>query len=174
MIFQKVSRKNKNLNMPFIQNFKKAPLLEKLLLISLIIILITVFILGIQVMKSTFANPNIDTTALTNYGFALLAASASICFSWYRTLDEAEFKELKKDVRTCGERGFMSAIFFLLASFFKYCELHQQEFPSKSSFIQSLIVFCQVNYAFMFLCAFAFGVHFLLISFAILLRNFIN
>ena len=55
---------------------------------------------------------------ITNYGFAIMAALSSICFSYSKCVDEDQEKCTM--LRYCGERFLHSSIQFVLASVIKY------------------------------------------------------
>lgn len=67
-----------------------------------------------------FENGKVDTTALTNIGFAIFAAVSSVCFSWLKSLDTEKEKLLIVNLRNCGEASFYAGILFVLASALKY------------------------------------------------------
>jgi len=76
---------------------------------------------ALTVLRLGFSNPKLDTTQYTNYGFAVLAAIASICFSWSRSIQNDPDKS--KKVNFNGERVFFGSLLFLSASLFKYLYL---------------------------------------------------
>ncbi len=81
------------------------------------------FIFGFNLVLRTFGNENIDTTQLTNAGFAIFAGCASICFSWSKTFSEPN----SLFVTDCGERCFLASILFIFASLLKYIFLQQKK-----------------------------------------------
>jgi hypothetical protein len=76
-------------------------------------------------------DPKSDTTGITNYGFAILAAFASIAFSWSRAVNP-ENKEKIKRIVEAGEDWFKSAILFLFASGIKFMSFKSVELVSVS------------------------------------------
>jgi hypothetical protein len=81
-------------------------------------------IIGISVVIYGFRNIKEDTTSLTNYGFAILAGIASVCFSWIRGLDINNEPLMIERISKAGEGALHCAIIFLLASALKYSTLH--------------------------------------------------
>lgn len=79
-----------------------------------------------------FKNIKEDTTSLTNYGFAILAGIASICFSWTRGLDQAKEPSMIARISKAGESSLHCAILFLLASALKYGAIHLDTLIPKS------------------------------------------
>lgn len=99
-------------------------------IISIALLIIVVSLIS-EINNLTFLRENVDTTNLTNIGFALFGLCSAICFSWYKTLDdEPEF--LRKYIRRIGEGFLLSGVLFLLASIFKYSELNQINFYNKT------------------------------------------
>lgn len=95
------------------------------------------------------------TTHLTNYGFAIFAALASISFSWYRAIEknmDGYNSRIKKLILGCAECSFAGAVIFLTASVLKYTSLYFSSFhqPTDAIIAKSLIV------VFVFLFPFAF------------------
>lgn len=74
--------------------------------------------LGLALFLIRFENQKDDTSFLTAFGFAILATTTNICFSWARTTNQNS--NLFKTIRYAGEIGFISTILFLLASIAKY------------------------------------------------------
>ncbi len=89
-------------------------------------------IVGITIVLYGFKNFKEDTTNLTNYGFAILAGIASICFSWIKVLDINKEPLMFGRVSNAAEGSFQCAITFILASALKYSSLHLEEFIPKS------------------------------------------
>src|SRR5437868_6960332 len=81
----------------------------------LLIFILIVSTFGIYFLSVTFGNKNLDTTFLTNIGFAILAVCAAVCFSWARALDAGQ-ENLARNIVFNGERCFLAGIFFLAAS----------------------------------------------------------
>jgi hypothetical protein len=79
---------------------------------------------------SRLSQPTFDTMPITNPCFAIMGACASICFSWARNVDTLNTK-LAKQITFCGERSFLSAIVFVLASALKFFVIHQADYPFK-------------------------------------------
>ena len=62
-------------------------------------------------------DPNFDTLPITNYGFAVMAGCASVCFSWAKSYDSSTKTGYIKFSALCC---FFSAILFIIASIIKY------------------------------------------------------
>ncbi|HBL75987.1 MAG: hypothetical protein A2W90_11260 [Bacteroidetes bacterium GWF2_42_66] len=89
-------------------------------------------ILGASIVIYGFKNIEEDTTNLTNYGFAILAAISSVCFSWTRGLDSTKEPLMIDRIAKAGEGSLHCAIIFLLASALKYSTLHLDVLVPKS------------------------------------------
>jgi hypothetical protein len=117
----------------------------------LLTIFVTAMFFALPITK--LGQPTFDTMPITNYCFAIMGGCASICFSWARNVDPLNTK-LARQITFCGERSFLSAIVFVVASAMKYFVVHQADFPIKQhspllptmsvlallSFVLSLIV----------------------------------
>jgi hypothetical protein len=79
---------------------------------------------------SKLGQPTFDTMPITNYCFAIMGGCASICFSWARNVDPLN-KKLSKQITFCGERSFLSAIVFVVASAMKFFVVHQADYAIK-------------------------------------------
>lgn len=94
-------------------------------------------------------DPSQDTTPFTNIAFAILAGISAVSFSWARAIEQDD-KRLVRSIVYSGEVSFQAAIFFIMASAFKY--VHLKTFPNEtaSPFIYfrlvmlwaSVILFC--------------------------------
>ena len=103
--------------------FRIPPKVIKYFMIAVSLIIFAICAdLFLRTTMDTFGNKNIRTTELTNIIFAIFAASASLCFSYSKTLDPEEKNKIKR-VRYSGECLFLGAIFFLTASGLKYVSL---------------------------------------------------
>lgn len=74
-------------------------------------------VVGMYFGFAQFANPASETAGITNYGFGIVMALASVSFGYARSLDESDAKE---QIRYCGERFLHSSLLFLVASVVKY------------------------------------------------------
>lgn len=84
-------------------------------------LLFTIF--GYGIIIYSFKNVDIDTTNLTNYGFAILAGISSICFSWSKNLN-SEDENTSERIIIIAECFLHTAIIFLLSSAIKYSAIH--------------------------------------------------
>jgi len=86
----------------------------------IMLIFLLLFLYGPFVfIQISIVNPSYDTTPITNIAFAILAGISSVAFSWARAIEQDD-KRLVRSIVYAGEISFQSAIFFLLASGFKY------------------------------------------------------
>ncbi len=100
-----ISKIGKGLKYFFIDNFDK---------INLVVLPNLLFgLVGASIIIYGFENIKEDTTSLTNYGFAILAGIASICFSWTRGLDIKEEPLMIARISKAGEGSLHCAIIFL-------------------------------------------------------------
>ncbi|GAA4090263.1 hypothetical protein [Mucilaginibacter panaciglaebae] len=67
-----------------------------------------------------FSGTDKKSIDLSNIGFGMLIALASICFSYYKLLDSTKYKKLHTDVQNSGELFLASAIAFIISSALKY------------------------------------------------------
>jgi len=81
---------------------------------------------------SKFSNPKFDSLPITNYCFAIMGGCASICFSWSRNVDQNN-KKLLRQITFFGERCFLSAICFVVASTMKFFVINKTEYFNKAS-----------------------------------------
>jgi hypothetical protein len=95
---------------------------NKITIVIVPTILLAIF--GLTFILDLFRDIKNDTTSLTNYGFAILAGLATICFSWTRGLDNSKEPIMIRKISRCGELAIQSAIIFLLASALKYSAIH--------------------------------------------------
>ena len=89
-------------------------------------------LVGLSIVIYGFRNITEDTTSLTNYGFAILAGLASVCFSWTRGLDVKKEPLMIERISKAGEGSLHCAIIFLLASSLKYSTIHLELLVPKS------------------------------------------
>jgi hypothetical protein len=63
-----------------------------------------------------------DTTPISNLGFAVLAALASLSFNWAKSFDSSidEERQIIKHLNRAGSRAIFSSICFITASLSKY------------------------------------------------------
>jgi hypothetical protein len=121
--------------------FAKANSLIKII-VEKIITIVTMsiyFIVGIFAMViflilpfSKLADLKFDTLPITNYCFAIMGGCASICFSWSRNVDQLN-KRLVNQISYCGERSFLAAVSFVLASALRYFTINKAEYFNKAS-----------------------------------------
>lgn len=83
---------------------------------------------GLFLFRHTFFDRVLDTTSLTNIGFGIFAGIAGICFSWAKLL-QVEFPDLCLQIYFQGERLFLGALLFLVASIVKYLFLQKAYLP---------------------------------------------
>lgn len=76
-----------------------------------------VAVIGAYFGFAQFANPASETAWITNYGFGIVIALASVSFGYARSLEAPDAKE---QIRYCGERFLHSSLLFLVASVVKY------------------------------------------------------
>jgi len=76
---------------------------------------------------SKLADSKFDTLPITNYCFAIMGGCASICFSWARNVDQGN-KKLMNQISFCGERCFLAAISFVIASATKFIVVNKQQY----------------------------------------------
>ena len=79
--------------------------------------------IGLYFTFALLANPAKATISITNYGFAIVIALASVSFGYARCLDNID---QKNKLQYCGERFLHSALLFLLASVIKYFLIQDQ------------------------------------------------
>lgn len=91
--------------------------LKKLIVVYVPIAAFFLFI--IYWTTSNLLNKNKDTTTFLSVGFAMLIGLSSVCFSWFKTLDESDTKS-KKIIRTAGESFFISAVTLIIFTALKY------------------------------------------------------
>jgi hypothetical protein len=126
-----------------------------------------VLILGLAFITHTFGNPEFDTTPVSYVGFAVLAATSNICFSWARTTNTNS--KLFQKIRYAGELGFFSTIIFLLAALLKYFAVNFYHY-NKPDPDNDLVPTVKVIYIVLFLSAYIIAC----ICFAFILRILIN
>jgi hypothetical protein len=81
---------------------------------------------------SKLADIKFDTLPITNYCFAIMGGCASICFSWSRNVDQNN-KRLVNQISFCGERSFLAAVCFVIASALKFFVINKTEYFNKAS-----------------------------------------
>ncbi len=117
--------------------------------IGLIIVSVVVFSLALfDITKDTFS--------ITNYGFAIMAAYTSICFSWTRNLDSNKDEYEIVKINSIAHRSLYSGITFLLGSLFKYIIIANNGFIfvgnyNLTSAIQWTALVC-IGYAVLLFC----------------------
>ncbi|TSJ43974.1 hypothetical protein FO440_07280 [Mucilaginibacter corticis] len=67
-----------------------------------------------------FSGTDNKTINLSNVGFGMLIALASVCFSYFKLLDPTKYKKIHIDVQNSGELFLASAIAFIVSSALKY------------------------------------------------------
>jgi hypothetical protein len=67
-----------------------------------------------------FTQDNNHSVSVSNVGFGMLIGLSSICFSYYKLLQTANYVRLHCDVQKAGELFLTSAIAFILSSALKY------------------------------------------------------
>ncbi|MFC4209559.1 hypothetical protein ACFOWA_00110 [Pedobacter lithocola] len=67
-----------------------------------------------------FTRNDNTSISLSNVGFGMLIALSSVCFSYHRILQAADYIRLHHDVQKAGELFLTSAIAFILSSALKY------------------------------------------------------
>jgi hypothetical protein len=67
-----------------------------------------------------FTGTDSKSINLSNIGFGMLIALASVCFSYFKLLDPAKYKKLHHDVQNSGELFLASAVAFVTSSALKY------------------------------------------------------
>lgn len=67
-----------------------------------------------------FAGDENKSYNISNLGFAILIGLSSACFSYYKLLENCNYKRLHKDVQRSGECFLISAIAFLISSALKF------------------------------------------------------
>jgi hypothetical protein len=108
--------------------------------IGILVMFIMFFLMaGLFVVAYTFANPKVDTTTITNIGFAIVIAMGSTCFSYYRTFDQ-EQKNAQKLIKISGERFLFVAILFLIASFTKYIGIHVESLLIEPNRVNRIVI----------------------------------
>jgi len=97
---------------------------------------------GVMLFRSSFLSKSVDTTLFTNIGFGLFAVIANVCFSWARTFS-SEQTEIANKISFQGERLFLSALCFLVASFLKYLYFQKSHIPvgAEGNVVNSLFWF---------------------------------
>ncbi len=85
-------------------------------------------IVSIGVFRLALFDISKDTFAITNYGFAIMAAYTSICFSWTRNLDSKKEEEEIIKINSIAHRSLYSGITFLLGSLLKYIIIQNKGF----------------------------------------------
>jgi hypothetical protein len=95
-----------------------------LIMYSFLALLVVVIFFALPFSK--LSDPTFDTMPITNYSFAIMGSCAAICFSWTRNVEPSNTK-LVKQITFCGERCFLAAIIFLLASGLKFFVIHQAD-----------------------------------------------
>ena len=83
------------------------------------ILIIGIVVIGIVVISVELLNYENDTVKTSYYGFAIMMAYASICFSWARNQDKG-LEKLAKNLNELAMDSLYYGIVFLLGSFFKY------------------------------------------------------
>lgn len=73
---------------------------------------------GILILESNFLDKSADTTLFTSIGFGFFAVTANICFSWCKTFP-SEQNKMANNISFYGERLFLSALCFVIASLCK-------------------------------------------------------
>jgi len=81
---------------------------------------------------SKLADPKFDALPITNYCFAIMGGCASICFSWSRNVDQTN-KKLINQISFCGERSFLAALSFVVASALKFFVINKTEYLNKAN-----------------------------------------
>jgi hypothetical protein len=90
-------------------------------------IMLVIFILFLYgpfvFIQRSINDPTLDTTTpFTNIAFAILAGISAVSFSWARAIEQDD-KRLVRSIVYAGEVSFQAAIFFLMASGFRYVYL---------------------------------------------------
>jgi len=67
-----------------------------------------------------FASDDNKSYNISNLGFAILIGLSSVCFSYYKLLENSNYVRLHKDVQRSGEFFLISAIAFIISSALKY------------------------------------------------------
>ena len=80
-------------------------------------------LIGLYFTFALLANPAKATISITNFGFAIVIALASVSFGYARCLDDMD---QKNKMQYCGERFLHSALLFFLASVVKYFLIQDQ------------------------------------------------
>jgi len=109
-------------------------------------------VLGLAFINLTFGNPKNDTTPVSYVGFAVLAATANICFSWARTTNSNS--NLFKNIRYCGELSFLSTVLFLLAAIMKYFAVNYNQYDKKPDPNNDLLPTLKIFSATLFIVAY--------------------
>lgn len=95
---------------------------------GIMLVFLLLFLYGPFVfIQISINNPSFDTTPITNIAFAILVGLASVSFSWARAIEQDD-KRLVRSIVYAGEVSLQAAIFFLMASAFKYLSLNKFEF----------------------------------------------
>jgi hypothetical protein len=102
-----------------------------------------VFLVGVILSLSmlilvsrVLADTKIDTTPISNIGFAVLAAIASLCFNWAKTFDNNDKKEIEiiKKLNRAGAKSIFASICFMSASLSKYVFIKYDKFKEALPF----------------------------------------
>jgi hypothetical protein len=118
-------------------------------ILAVMCIIIGGLVFLVIVISKNFINPKIDTTSLTNIGFAFAVSMSAVCFSWYRTLESNETESLKL-IKSSGERFLFAGIIFICASAIKYISINETIFQNSISFFIYLFYTINIIYAFFF------------------------
>lgn len=107
----------------------------------------------IWLIAQYFNDPKKDTLSLTSVGFAMCIGIASVCFSWLKTLDTTNEKDLIDTIKKVGEIVFGIGLFFLLATALKYGSL--TIYPTyKMTFVRIIGVIMSLSSVVLYMIAF--------------------
>jgi len=67
-----------------------------------------------------FAGDDNRSYNISNVGFAILIGLTTACFSYFKLIENSQYKKLHKDIQKAGEFFLISAIAFLISSALKY------------------------------------------------------
>jgi hypothetical protein len=112
-----------------------------------------IFLAGAIFILFTFSKTSFDTTSITNAGFAIFAGCSSVCFTWARNMEDK--KDIAK-INNHGEKLFLSALCFVIASLLKYILIHRKDIINEDLLNYVDFVFPVINIlgASMFLLAY--------------------
>lgn len=92
-----------------------------------------------------FTNTDIKSIGVSNVGFAMFTGLASVCFSYYKILEAAKYKQLHLDLQKSGEFFLMAALAFITSSALKYSwSVTQNESFSVIEWL--LRLFCKITF----------------------------